>query len=240
MSYLFEIKNLTKIYDYRKVLDIPSLDLEEKRIYAFSGPNGAGKTTLLSILNLLLPPSTGRIFYRGLDVLNLGKDKMHVRRQMTMVTQGPYLFNTTVENNVAYGLKMRKVPKSQIRDTVSRCLAKVGLSGFEKRRARELSGGEVQRVAIARALATRPHVFLLDEPTANVDIQTVSILEPLLEELNSRFKTSIIMATHDIDQAHRLAHKVFTLEDGRIVDEETPLIRQQQSGSKVRMLPTPE
>jgi tungstate transport system ATP-binding protein len=141
MSYLFEIRNLTKIYDYRKVLDIPSLNLMEKTIYAFYGPNGAGKTTLLSILNLLLPPSTGSISYRGVDILNPATDRLIVRREMTMVTQNPYLFNATVESNVAYGLKMRNISKSQTRVTVSRCLAKVGLSGFEKRIARELSGG---------------------------------------------------------------------------------------------------
>lgn len=216
MSYLFEIKDLTKIYNGKKVLDIPSLDLEEKGIYVFSGANGAGKTTLLSILNLLLMPSTGKILYKGLDVLNSQVNRIGIRREMTMVTQNPYLFDTTVENNVAYGLKMRKVPKTQMKDTVGSCLAKVGLSGFEKRRAHELSGGEVQRVAIARALAIKPKVLFLDEPTANVDIQTISVLNDLLGELNSQFEMSIIMATHHINEAHHLAHNVFILQDGRI------------------------
>lgn len=234
MSYLFEIKDLTKIYDHKKVLDIPSLNLKERRIYAFCGPNGAGKTTLLSVLNLLIAPSTGRILYHGRHVP--GTDRVDVRREMTLVTQNPYLFSTTVENNVAYGLKLRKIPKSQMEDTVSRCLAKVGLSGFQKRSTRKLSGGEVQRVAIARALAICPKVLLLDEPTANVDMQTVCILESLLRDLNSHSKTSIIMATHDIDQAHRLAHTVFTLEYGRIVNEHTPFVRQQKGKVKLRIL----
>ncbi len=236
MSHLFEIRNLTKIYGHRKVLDIPSLNLREKKVYAFYGPNGAGKTTLLSILNLLLPPSTGSISYRGVDILNPATDRLIVRREMTMVTQNPYLFNTTVESNVAYGLKMRHISKSQTRVTVSRCLAKVGLSGFEKRSARELSGGEIQRVAIARALAICPQVLLLDEPAANVDMQTVSILEPLLKELNSFSETSIIMATHDIGQAERLAHKVFTLQYGGMVNEETPISRGQKRAANACIL----
>lgn len=217
MNYLFKIQDLTKIYNGKKVLDISSLTLEEGKIYGFLGANGAGKTTLLSILNLLLPPSTGTILYKGLDIWNSGKDKISVRREMTMVTQSPYLFDTTVENNVAYGLKIRNFPRSQIKDIVSKCLSRVGLSGFEKRRAHELSGGEVQRVAIARALAINPKVLFLDEPTANVDIQTISILNDLLEELNTQFKMSIIMAIHHINQAYRLAHKVFILQDGRII-----------------------
>jgi tungstate transport system ATP-binding protein len=237
MSHLFEIRNLAKIYEHRKVLDIPSLNLREKMIYAFYGPNGAGKTTLLSILNLLLPPSTGSISYRGVDILNPATDRLNVRREMTMVTQNPYLFDTNVEGNVAYGLKMRNISKSQMRVTVSGCLARVGLSGFEKRSARELSGGEIQRVAIARALAICPQVLLLDEPTANVDMQTLSILEPLLKELNACSETSIIMATHDIDQADRLAHKVFTLQYGRIVNDETPFLRGQKRAAKVCILP---
>lgn len=217
MNYLFKIQDLTKIYNGKKVLDIPSLTLEEGKIYAFLGTNGAGKTTLLSVLNLLLPPSTGRILYKGLDIWNSGKDKISVRREMTMVTQNPYLFDTTVENNVAYGLRIRNFPRSEIKDRITQCLAKVALSGFEKRRAHELSGGEIQRVAIARALAIEPKVLFLDEPTANVDIQTISILNDLLEELNSQLRISIIVATHDIDQAYGLAHKVFILEDGRII-----------------------
>lgn len=217
MNYLFEIKNLTKVYNGKKVLDVPFLTFEEGKIYALLGVNGAGKTTFLSILNLLLAPSTGSILYRGLNILNSQTDKVHIRREMTMVTQTPYLFNTTVEDNIAYGLRIRNFSRDQIGDIVSRCLVRVRLSGFEKRRARELSGGEVQRVAIARALAIEPRVLLLDEPTANVDIETISLIDELLEELNSKSQMSIIMATHDRNQAHHLAHKVFILEDGRII-----------------------
>jgi ABC-type methionine transport system ATPase subunit len=192
-------------------------------------PEGAARCSEVDV-------TAGSISHRGVDILNPATDRLILRREMTMVAQNPYLFNTTVEDNVAYGLKMRNISKSQMRVTVSRCLAKVGLSSFEKRSARELSGGEIQRVAIARALAICPQVLLLDEPTANVDMQTLSLLEPLLKELNSCSGTSIIMATHDIDQAYRLAHKVFTLQYGRIVNEESSFSRGQKRAANVCIL----
>lgn len=213
-NFQFEVRELTKAYNGKKVLDISHLVIKKGRIYGVIGPNGAGKTTLLSILSLLLPPTSGKICFEGIDTCEANKHS--IRQKMTMILQNPLLFNTTVEENIAYGLKVRGIEKGEQRKRIKECLKLVGLDGFEKRRARELSGGEIQRVAIARALALNPRVLLLDEPTANVDRGSAALLEKILKELNQRFKITVILATHDINQAYRISDEVICLFEGKM------------------------
>ncbi|UCG66358.1 MAG: ABC transporter ATP-binding protein [Deltaproteobacteria bacterium] len=210
----FEIRELTKGYHSKKVLDIPSLTIKKGKIYGVIGPNGSGKTTLLSILSLLMPPTSGTIYLEGVDIDKA--DKHSLRQNVTLVLQNPLLFNTTVGNNIIYGLKARGVKKGEQKKRLEECLKLVGLDGFEKRRAREHSGGEIQRIAIARALALNPRVLLLDEPTANVDRGSVALLEKILKELNQRFKITVILATHDITQAYRISDEVICLFEGKL------------------------
>jgi len=210
----FEIRNLTKVYNGKRVLDIPHLTIKKGRFYVVMGPNGSGKTTLVSILSLLLSPTSGKIYFEGVDTSKA--DKRSFRQKMTLILQNPLLLKTTVEKNIAYGLKVRGIKGRERKRRVTECLQLVGLEGFEKRRAGELSGGEAQRVAIARALALYPKVLLLDEPTANVDRRSVDVLENILKELNQRFQITIILATHDINQAYRLADEVVSLFAGKI------------------------
>lgn len=212
----YEIRELVKIYQGKKVLDIPSLTIKKEKFYGVMGPNGSGKTTLLLILSLLLPPTSGKFYFAGIDVDEV--DKHSLRQKMTLVLQNPFLFNTTVENNVAYGLVNRGIKKKKQMERVVECLKLVGLDGFEKRRARELSGGEIQRVAIARALALNPQVLLLDEPNTNIDRESINLLEKILKELNRKFRITIILATHDTSQAYRLADNVICLFDGKIAN----------------------
>jgi tungstate transport system ATP-binding protein len=213
-TFQFEIRDLTKVYNGKTVLDIPHLTIKKGSIYGAMGPNGSGKTTLLSMLSLLLSPTSGKIYFEGIDIDEA--DKHLLRQKMTLVLQNPFLFSTTVEKNVAYGLKARGIKKGERKKRIMECLELVGLEGFEKRRADELSGGEIQRVAIARALTLYPKVLLLDEPTANVDRGSVDVLERILKELNQRFRITIILATHDINQAYRLADEVISLFGGKI------------------------
>jgi tungstate transport system ATP-binding protein len=213
-TFQFEIRNLTKVYNGKKVLDIPHLTIKKGKFYVVMGPNGSGKTTLISMLSLLLSPSSGNIYFGGIDTS--GADRYSLRQKMTLILQNPLLLNTTVEKNIGYGLKIRRVKKEEREKRVIECLKFVGLEGFEKRRAGELSGGETQRVAIARALALYPKVLLLDEPTANVDRRSRDVLEGILKELNQRLRITIILATHDINQAYRLADEVISLFGGKI------------------------
>lgn len=214
MVSLLELRDITKSYNNTQVLDITHLVIKQGGVYGIMGPNGAGKSTLLSILAFLLSPTSGELYWEEVDVNTLGKDAL--RRKVTLIHQNPYLFDTTVRKNIVYGLKGRRIPKEKRDETLQECLELVGLSGFEKRRARELSGGEVQRVAIARALALDPQVLLLDEPTANVDQHGVEQLETILRELNKKAQITIIVATHDVNQVHRLSDEVIYLFDGRI------------------------
>lgn len=214
MTPLFELRNITKSYDDSMVLDITRLVINKGGIYGIMGPNGAGKSTLLSLLAFLIPPSSGTLYWEGTDVATL--NRYALRRKVTLIHQNPYLFDTTVRKNIVYGLKGRRIPKAKRDETVNTCLKQVGMLGFEERRARELSGGETQRVAIARALALDPEVLLLDEPTANVDRNGVEQLEIILQELNKKHGITIIVATHDVNQAYRLSDEVIYLFAGKI------------------------
>ncbi|MEW6616364.1 MAG: phosphate ABC transporter ATP-binding protein [Thermodesulfobacteriota bacterium] len=221
-KYQFTVKGLTKFYNGKKVLDIPYLIIKKGTVHGVMGPNGSGKTTLLSILSLLVKPTSGRIYFDGLEIDSRDNDDYILRRQMAMVLQNPFLLNSTVEKNVAYGLRIRGLSKREQKQKVEECLDLVGLTGFEKRRAQELSGGEAQRVAIARGIAVTPKVLFLDEPTANVDKIHIDVLENIVKELNRRYKTTIIFTTHDLNQACRLASEIVVLSEGKIKEILTP------------------
>jgi tungstate transport system ATP-binding protein len=136
---------------------------------------------------------------------------------MAMVFQKPAVLNTTVAQNIAFGLEFRGIQKDRIRERIVQALETVGLSGFFSRRAVTLSGGEMQRVAIARALVTSPEVLLLDEPTANLDPLSTGIIEDLILRINREQKTTIVIATHDMVQGQRLASRMGVLMNGQLV-----------------------
>jgi tungstate transport system ATP-binding protein len=214
MTILVELKNLTKCFGNRKVLAGVTLQIQEGEILALVGPNGSGKTTLLKILALLEKPTGGENKFQG-EIIT-GKNAERMRLRSAMVFQRTLLFSTTIYNNVAYGLKMRKTPKKIIEEEVKKALKLVRLEGFEKRSAKRLSGGEEQRVALARALVLKTKLLLLDEPTANLDPKNASILEEIIATVNRELKTTIVMATHNMFQAKTLPHRVALINDGRI------------------------
>lgn len=211
------ISNLVHQYNGKTVLDIDYLSFTRGSIYAVLGHNGSGKTTLLTILGLLLKPTAGKVFFEGKDIYLHSASITAIRSTMSTVIQNPLLFDTTVENNIAYGLKIRGIPKAHRKRTVQDCLQLVGLEGFEKRKAKELSGGEAQRIAIARALAIKPQVLFLDEFTANVDEKTIALLEDVIKQVNRTDRSTIFLVTHDTHQAYRLADEVINLFQGRVV-----------------------
>jgi tungstate transport system ATP-binding protein len=215
--HLMEARNLLHCYNHTRVLDVHHLSFDRGKIYAILGPNGSGKTTLLNILSLLLKPTSGSVFYENQELFGNPTLMKDVRGRMTTVIQNPILFDTSVEGNVAYGLKIRGASKEDQRRIVKECLAMVKLDGFQGRRARELSGGETQRVAIARALAVKPQVIFLDEYTANVDEKSVAVLDEVIAGVRQRGDATIFLVTHDTRQAHRLADEVINLFAGKVV-----------------------
>ncbi|MBM3237548.1 ATP-binding cassette domain-containing protein [Candidatus Poribacteria bacterium] len=215
---IFRIENLTKYYDDKLSLDVPHLELETGKIYAVVGPNGAGKTTLLNVLAGLDKPTDGMVFFQGQMIDCKSNIITDIRRHITMVMQDPMLFHTTVEKNVAYGLRVRSMDKKARNEKVIEALKMVGLSGFEKRKAYQLSAGETRRVALARALVLNPKVLLLDEPTANIDRQNAEVIEKLIQKIKSEQQTVIVMTTHDLSQAYRLADKIISLLLGRVIE----------------------
>lgn len=216
MSWILELKNVTKTFNGMKVLDDTNLKVREGEILALLGPSGAGKTTILKILAFIEKPSEGDIYFRGKRVTE--KNMPQVRMESTMVFQKTILFNMSVFGNVAYGLKVRNVPNRRIDEEVSRALRLVGLQGFEKRHATELSGGEQQRVALARALVLNTRFIFLDEPTANLDPKNVSIMEEAIATISRESKTTIVMATHNMFQAKTLPDRIALMKDGRIME----------------------
>jgi molybdopterin-binding protein len=215
-----ELNHVTKVFDGTTAVDNISLNVAEGEILALLGPNGSGKTTLLKILAFLERPSKGEVHFKGSKVTY--KNMEQLRLDCTMVFQKTVLFNTTVYNNVAYGLKMRNLPKNVINDRVADALRLVKLEGFEKRQAKKLSGGEQQRVALARALVLDTKLVILDEPTANLDPKNAAIVEEIIASVNRELKTTIVMATHNMFQAKNLPSTIALMDNGKINQIGTP------------------
>jgi tungstate transport system ATP-binding protein len=211
---IYQLVSLRQVYANRTVLDIERLDVRTSEIVALVGPSGAGKSTLLRLLNFLEAPSAGNIVFQGQQVLN-GRVPLQVRRQVTTVFQRPLLQRTSVWANVSYGLRLRGIPPDGQVDAI---LERVGLSQFSRHPARLLSGGEMQRVALARALVIRPEVLLLDEPTANLDPYNVGLIEDIVRTENAIHGTTVVLVTHNIFQARRLAHRTGLLLGGRLIE----------------------
>ena len=209
-----ELRNVSKTFNGITALDNVSLRVNEGEIFALLGPSGSGKTTLLKIMALIEKPSSGEVLFSNERVTD--KNLQQTRMQATMVFQKTAVFNTTVYNNVAYGLKLRKIPENKIKEKVSDVLKLVGLQGFEKRVANHLSGGEQQRVALARALVLEAKFVLLDEPTANLDPRNAAIIEEVISTANCDLGTAIVFATHNIFQARSLPQRIALLKNGRI------------------------
>lgn len=195
-------------------LAIDHLQLEGGQIYLLEGTNGAGKSTFLHLLALLLVPTAGTIAFAGEEVREEAQ-RQRLRRSITLVEQQPYLFATSVYQNLAFGLRLRDV-RGELQDRrIRNALETVGLAGFEERHVRTLSGGESRRVALARAMVLRPQLLLLDEPTAGLDREVLPLFETCLATLKGQ-GTTVVIASHDNDQSRRLDGIVLTLEQGRL------------------------
>lgn len=211
---LYVLEGLRKSYDGRAVVDLERLEVRAGEVLALVGPSGAGKSTLLRLLNFLEPPTAGTIVYRGRPFRD-ERVPLAVRREITTVFQRPSLLRGSVRRNVAYGLGLRGQRDER---RVKEMLAQVGLGGLAKARAQRLSGGEMQRVALARALVLQPTALLLDEPTANLDPYNGALIEDLVRRQNQEQGTTVVLVTHNVFQARRLATRVGLLLSGQLIE----------------------
>lgn len=215
MESIYTLQGVAKCYENRTVLDIDSLEIYRGEILAIVGPSGSGKSTLLRLLNFLEFCDRGKLSYKGMAVQPESLS-LSTRRKVTTVFQRPALLAASVETNVVYGLRLRGEHDS--RGEIDNVIARMGLSALRRTNARKLSGGEAQRVALARALVIHPDVLLLDEPTANLDPYNVGLIEEVIGETNRTQSATIVLVTHNVFQAHRLASRVGLLLNGKIVE----------------------
>lgn len=214
---MIRIEHLTRAFGVKEALKDISLEIRRGEIVTLIGPSGSGKSTLIRLIDLLDSPSSGKLFFDGVDTAGSEKERLAIRRRMSMVFQKPAVLNTSVAENVAFGLKFRGVTEKDAEEKVRFALSLVGLSDLYSRRAITLSGGEMQRVALARAMVTEPEVLLLDEPTANLDPVSSEMIEDLIVRINKRFGTTIVLSTHDMLQGQRLADRIGVIMDGGLV-----------------------
>jgi len=210
------LKQVVKTYNTRTVLEVENLTIQQGEILALIGPSGAGKSTLLRLLNFLEPPNRGKITYHDQPFSANQEMPLELRRRVTMVFQRPMLLNRSIYANVNFGLELRGINHSK--DRIQAALEEVGLAHLSHQKASTLSGGEAQRVALARAIVMQPEVLLLDEPTANLDPYNVGLIEKIVLHLNQERKTTLVLVTHNVFQARRLAKRVAFLLDGKVVE----------------------
>ena len=215
MGKIVEIEGVNKIYGSNHVVKDLNLSIEEGEFLTLLGSSGCGKTTTLRMIAGFEEPTSGTIMVEGERV----EEKEPFERNDNTVFQSYALFpHKTIYDNIAYGLKMKKVPKAEIRERVTEMMEMVQLSGFEKRYPSQLSGGQKQRVAIARALINRPRVLLLDEPLGALDLKLRKQMQLELKRLQKKLNITFIYVTHDQEEALTMSDRIAVMHDG-IIDQ---------------------
>ena len=229
---IIELKDVKLKRGSRITLDVSHFGIFPGENIAVIGANGAGKSTLLQVIACLLNPGEGDVYAGGRRV---GKEitAIEARRRMAMVLQRPYLLDATVFDNVAIGLRMRHVPKDEVRRRVDEALDLFGIGHLAERRGRSLSGGESQRVSLARAMVLRPEVLLLDEPMSSLDVPTRMALLAELGRIIKKTRVTTVFVTHDVTEIPFLADRTVLMEGGRIVADGPvrEVLRQEMRGA---------
>jgi spermidine/putrescine transport system ATP-binding protein len=219
MSAAVSLRGISKLFDDVTAVDDVDLDIADGEFFALLGPSGCGKTTTLRMIAGLELPSAGSLQIFGEEVGSLPPNK----RPVNTVFQNYALFpHMSVADNVAFGLRMRKVPKSEISARVQEAVSLVRMSGMEGRRPNQLSGGQQQRVALARALVNRPKVLLLDEPLAALDLKLRQEMQFELKQLQREVGITFVFVTHDQEEALALSDRIGVMNDGRLLQVGTP------------------
>ncbi|WP_320174695.1 ABC transporter ATP-binding protein [Maridesulfovibrio sp.] len=213
MKDLFRLENICQRYNGRQVLSLEKFSVGEGAIVGLAGHNGSGKSTLMRMLAFLESPESGKIFYDGSQV---DEPDLSLRREVTMLTQEPYLLKRSVEANVSYGLELRG--ERNIHDRVCDSMIQVGLDPdkFLHRNWFELSGGEAQRVALAARLVLNPRVLLLDEPTASLDFESTQLIHKASVSAREEQGTTLVIVSHDHLWLEEVSDTIYRLENGQL------------------------
>ena len=219
MENIIELKNITMSFENEKVLDAINLNIHDKEFITLLGPSGCGKTTTLRIIAGFLTPEEGDIIFSGEKINNVPAYK----RQVNTIFQRYALFpHLNVFENVAFGLRIKKLPEKEVKEKVEEMLKLVNLSGMEKRKIHNLSGGQQQRVAIARAIANNPRVLLLDEPLAALDLKLRKDMQNELKKIQQQLGITFVFVTHDQEEALSMSDRVVVMDNGKIQQIGTP------------------
>ena len=214
-----EIKDMTKLYDNGDGVEHINLKVYEGEIVTFLGPSGCGKTTILRTIGGFLDVTSGDITVDGESIVNLPPEK----RPTAMVFQSYNLWpHMTIYENLAFGLKLRKIPKAEIDAEIKKHLALVSMSGSEKKYPGQLSGGQQQRIAIARSLLLKPSLLLLDEPFSALDAKIRQQMREELKKIQSDLGITVIFVTHDQEEAMSLSHRIVVMNKGKFEQVGTP------------------
>lgn len=217
---MLKAQNLCWYKNEKAILEHINLELHPGECLGLVGPNGSGKSSLLKILAFLEPPTSGEMWFQGQPIPK--SVPLNIRRRIAIVFQDALLLNTSVWENIAIGLKIRSVPKPEIRKRVDYWLRQFGIADLAKQAARSLSGGEAQRVSLARALVLNPDVLFLDEPFSALDAPTKEALRTDLAEIFHSTQITTIIVSHDFEDIERLAQRALILIQGQIVADDEP------------------
>lgn len=219
-NLIVSLKDIVVDFDGQKVLDGLSLDIHDKEFVTFLGPSGCGKTTTLRVIAGFVTPKSGNVFFDGKDIANMPPYKRPVNTVFQKYALFPHL---NVFENVAFGLRLKKMTEEEIRPKVLEMLEIVGLKGFERRSIHQLSGGQQQRVAIARALANEPKVLLLDEPLSALDLKLRKDMQNELKKIQQAIGITFIFVTHDQEEALSMSDTVVVMDKGEIQQIGSPI-----------------
>lgn len=213
------LKNISKKYKDKEILKNISFDIKEGELVCILGPSGCGKTTLLNIIGGFISDFSGDVLLSDENINNISPEK----REIATVFQSYGLFtHKNVIDNVSYGLKLLKIDKNTRENRAKEMLEKVGLASYEKKKIKELSGGEQQRVAIARSMVLNPKLLLLDEPLSNLDVHLRDVMRKEIKKIQKQFGVTMIIVTHDQEDAFKLADRVIVINEGHIEQVGTP------------------